>query len=126
MNKRVEIGNIGEKFAARYLADKGYKIIDRNYRSRFGEIDIIATKEKYIVFIEVKTRSERAMVSGFEAVGIKKQIRIIKTALLYLGENNVDLQPRFDVIEIITSEVKNVKKLKHLKNAFGGDYNESF
>lgn len=125
MNKK-EIGTVGEKFAARYLQDQGYKIIDRNYHSRFGEIDIITTKEKYIVFIEVKTRSERAMVSGFEAVGIKKQIRIIKTALLYLGKNNIDLQPRFDVIEIITSEVKNVKKLKHLENAFGGDYNESF
>lgn len=117
MNK---IGEMGEIAAANYLKEKGYKIIKLNYTCRHGEIDIIAQRDEYIIFVEVKTRSINALESGRAAVGITKQKKIITTAMLYLSEFDALLQPRFDIIEIITakSKVFSVKEINHLENAF--------
>ena len=71
-----EIGKIGESLACKYLINKGYKILNRNYQKRCGEIDIIARNDLYLVFLEVKVRKVNAMVSGIEAVDIKKQKKI--------------------------------------------------
>lgn len=127
VNKTLS-GKDGENIAAEYLKNKGYTIIDRNYYSRYGEIDIIAQHEKYIVFVEVKTRCENAMVTAFEAVDKIKQKKIIKTAMIYLEENKVDLQPRFDVIEVLTRRSsKIVKAVNQIENAFlGDDFYETF
>ena len=112
-------GKLGEEYAAEILIKKGYKIIARNYHSRFGEIDIIAENNNYIVFVEVKTREKNYSVSPLEAVTAGKQNKIIKTALLCLQKNETSLQPRFDVIGIIT-EAKNFKviSVEHIENAF--------
>lgn len=112
-------GRLGEKFAARFLSECNYRIDFVNYRNQFGEIDIIARKDQYIVFVEVKTRSLGALSSPAEAVNLKKQERLIKTAVEYLTQNCISLQPRFDVIEIVTNEnTSEVKKLNHIENAF--------
>ncbi len=118
-------GKIGEDYAAELLAKKGYLITQRNYHSRFGEIDIIAENDKYIVFAEVKTRDENFSVSPLEAVTVGKQKKIFKTALLYLQSHQTELQPRFDVIGITTtSDAFTVKLVEHIENAFtGGGYN---
>ncbi len=111
-------GSAGEDYASEFLENKGYKIISRNYHSRNGEIDIICSKDGFIVFVEVKTRGRGAAVSGREAVTLSKQRKIIKTALFYLSANNVtELQPRFDVVEI---SVEERVKLLHIENAFDG------
>ncbi|HCR44501.1 MAG TPA: YraN family protein [Ruminococcaceae bacterium] len=111
-------GALGEDYAAGFLKNKGYIIIERNYRSRFGEIDVIAADSKYIVFVEVKTRSPECMVSPFEAVTRAKQLKIIKTAACYLQKNPCRLQPRFDVMGVTAGGGK-VFSAEYLENAFG-------
>ncbi len=126
----VSKGAAGEVLAARFLREKGYEIWTANYHSRFGEVDIIAANGPYIVFVEVKTRSEGALYEPREAVTADKQRRIIKTAMLYLRNNQINtLQPRFDVIEIITNAKRpmEIMQLDHIQGAFdAGDLDEAF
>ena len=115
-----ETGKLGEKAAAKMLEKNGCIIVCSNYRARFGEIDIIAQDEKYIIFAEVKTRSKGSLLQPREAVDFKKQLKIIKTAEIYLSQNGMKLQPRFDVIEVITEKTGDFKvsEIHHIKNAF--------
>ena len=116
------LGRKGEIEAVKYLSANGYKILDRNFHSRFGEIDIIASKKDIIAFIEVKTRSENAIYSPREAVDFHKQQKCIKTAQAYLVQNRVELQPRFDVSEILLQNREDnklrLKEFNYIENAF--------
>ena len=115
--------------AARFLREKGYTILAANYRSRFGEIDIIATDEHYIVFVEVKARSEDAIYAPREAVTAAKQQRILKTAACFLESHVTDLQPRFDVIEIMNKKDRpmEIVEIDHILSAYeAGDLHASF
>ena len=117
-------GIVGEDYAAELLVKKGYLIVERNYHSRFGEVDIIAENSEYVLFVEVKTRDENFSVSPLEAVTVGKQRKIFKTALLYLQSHRTNLQPRFDVIGITTKHDSfAVKSIEYIENAFtGGGY----
>ena len=117
MNDKRKRGNIGEDFAVKFLAKKGFEIVDRNFRTRFGEIDIIAKDKEYILFIEVKARGENMLFSPAEAVIKSKQRKIILTAQIYLSQNPVELQPRFDIIEVYLERDK-PKKAIMIENAF--------
>ena len=123
---RVSRGAAGEVMAARYLRKKGYTLIAANYRTRFGEIDIIAADKKYIAFVEVKLRSGAAIYTPGEAVTPLKQQKIVKAAMQYLQLHPSDLQPRFDVIAIVADvrDPMKARSLEHLKAAFdvGGMY----
>ena len=119
MDLRHVFGSAGETAAANYLRRKGYKIIERNYSCRFGEIDIIARKKEYIVFVEVTTRQTEDFAMAREYVTYGKQQRILKTAMLWLQQNETELQPRFDVIEVIGEGIG--RKLRHIENAFEAD-----
>ena len=113
MNKRT-IGTKYELIACEYLKSQGYKILEKNFRCRSGEIDIIAEDEKYLVFIEVKYRSGNSCGYAASAVSFRKQQVISRTARFYLMKNNIpDTCPcRFDVVAIDQKEI-------HLyKNAF--------
>lgn len=114
------IGDYGEKLARRYLWFHGYWITEKNYRSRHGEIDIIAKKGKYIVFVEVKTRQEEN-ISRFgrpaRAVGYEKRQHIRYSVNEYLRNRNNKKQPRIDIIEVYLSGKKH--RIEHIKNAFG-------
>lgn len=106
-DERHERGRRGEDEAARVLKKKGYKILERNFRGRFGEIDIVAKDGKSVVFVEVKTRSATDADYGTpgEAVGAKKRDRIIKAAQEWLRRcKDNDRQARFDVVEVIIRE----------------------
>lgn len=107
-------GKYGEQVAGDFLISKGYEIIQFNYHSRYGEIDIIVTDNKYIVFVEVKARSSSSIDVPSAFVTPSKQSKIIKTAIDYMTKYNKNLQPRFDVIEVFISS----KKIRHIKNAF--------
>ena len=97
----IPIGSAGESEAAAFLIGQGYKILERNYRKRMGEIDIIAQHQKTLCFIEVKTRQSHSHGSPLEAVTKQKQRQIIRLSLYYLKENNIaDPQVRFDVVTI--------------------------
>lgn len=111
------LGKVGEDFSAKYLEAQGYKIIDRNYKIRTAEIDIIAEKDNTIIFVEVKTRSNIRHGFPVEAVNLKKQKRIIQAASVFLqDEKYFDCACRFDVIEVYS--VSDELKLRHIENAF--------
>ena len=95
-------------------------LLCKNFHSRYGEIDLIATKDDIIAFVEVKTRAKDSLYSAAEAVTPAKQQKIILTALHYMEEYNSDLQPRFDVCEVYPVVVKRKKtaEINYLENAF--------
>lgn len=112
-----EKGNCGENIAAAYLIKNGYSVIGNNYHSRYGEIDIIAEKGDYIIFVEVKLRKKNSRVNAFESVSLSKQKKIIETSVIYLQENPTSLQPRYDVVSI-TDFGDGTYKTEHIENAF--------
>lgn len=114
MNKR-QIGNHYEDIAVRYLTEKGYQVLERNYRIRTGEIDIIARDGKYLVFVEVKYRANERRGKALEAVDFRKQKVIFRTAQVYLHQNGMGTETpcRFDVVGITGDEIV------HIKDAFG-------
>lgn len=120
MNLTKKTGDKGEDLTAKYLRERGFIITKRNFHSRYGEIDIIAENEQYILFVEVKTRKSGAFVSGFSAVDIHKRRKIIATAEEYLSKTLTDLQPRFDVAEITVfgEKERTEYKMNYIENAF--------
>jgi putative endonuclease len=105
-NRRNILGQRGEELAATYLQDSGYRILERNYRNYYGEIDIIALhisgQAKTLVFVEVKTRKNDRFSHPSEAVTRKKQLQISKVALEYLEKNKLaEVAARFDVVAIL-------------------------
>ena len=117
MNSK-ERGELGEQYACSYLMGNGYKILDRNFHSRFGEIDIVAADSKYIVFVEVKLRKNDMYGKACEAVSPAKQRKIISTALIWLEYKRCKLQPRFDVIEVYSTEEGAPPSINHIIDAF--------
>ena len=79
-----KVGENGEKRVAEFLRKNGFSVVKRNYQCRYGEIDIIAESKQYILFVEVKTRKENALISGIEAVNSHKQQRIVLAAQDYI------------------------------------------
>lgn len=114
------LGSWGEEKAAAYLRRKGYRILEMNYSARGGEIDIIARRGRYLVFVEVKLRKNADFAQGREYVHAAKQQRIINTAKLYLARVETELQPRFDVIEIYAPQGEQSRRIaiEHIENAF--------
>jgi len=115
-------GAKAERIAADYLRKKHFKLVDYNYRTRFGEIDLILEKKeglknRFIVFAEVKMRNASSIAEPKEFVDASKQQKIIMAASEYIARNKCKLQPRFDVIEIICNEDETIS-VKHLENAF--------
>ena len=115
-----KLGAFGERKAANYLRLHGYRIIDTNCRYRQGEIDIIAKRRDYIVFVEVKLRKNNTYGEAREFVTPAKQQRVIMAAQLWLQTHETELQPRVDVIEVYAPDGVNSKKvmINHIENAF--------
>lgn len=110
-------GKKGEGIAAKYLKNKGYKILEKNFRKPYGEIDIIAQKGENFAFVEVKTRKNDLYGTPAEFVTAKKQERLKKAAYTYIQQNDLDAEFTFDIIEVYLNEEK-VIKINHLINAF--------
>ena len=110
----------GEHVAAAYLRRRFYRILDMRYRTRFGEIDIIAKRGRYLVFVEVKLRKTDRFAEAMEYVDRRKQERILSSASVYLAKYPTRLQPRFDVIEVYAPEGCHTKRpcINHLEDAF--------
>ena len=120
MGRNNLAGAWGESIAAEYLRKKKYVLDAMNYRSRFGEIDLIVHDREYLIFVEVKMRKSGKFAAASDFVDSRKQSRLRLTASLYLSENPTDLQPRFDVIEIYAPEGIDTKNphINHLEDAF--------
>lgn len=114
------IGDYGEKYASSYISKHGYRIVERNYKRKCGEIDIIAYDGDCLCFIEVKTRSRTDYGKAWEAVDRRKREKIIRTSAWYLAEHNVNAPIRFDVIEVYLEEKMFTfsTKINVIKNAF--------
>jgi len=116
--KKRSLGKSGEEKALNYLQKKGYHFLTQNYRSPFGEIDLIFQDKQHFVFVEVKTRTSEKFGSGMEAVDCRKQQRMIKGALYYLGKHDHQNKPfRFDVISILAPSAEK-EEIVHLVGAF--------
>ena len=114
------LGRWGEALAADHLRRAGYQLLAANWRSRFGEIDLIAADREYLCFVEVKLRKSAAFGGAGEFVGRRKQDKLRLTAELYLSQHPTRLQPRFDVIEIYAPQGTDTKapRVRHIENAF--------
>lgn len=118
MYNNRKIGKRYEKKAEEFLIQQGYIILEQNYYSRWGEIDLIGKDGRYFVFIEVKYRNNTKNGSGFESVTKRKQKKICQTALFYLVEHNISMDEpiRFDIVSIDQQGKKEVFTL--IKNGF--------
>lgn len=114
-----QLGAEGEKLAAKFLKRRGYKIVQRNYRCKLGEIDIIASRKGILIFVEVKTRTTEEFGQPQHAITPAKKNQISKAALSYIRENNLARQScQFDVIAIMFSSGSRKPKIQHIENAF--------
>lgn len=112
MKNKVE-GNIGEVLSVNFLKKQGYKILSINFKTKFGEIDIIAQDKDTIVFVEVKRRETLKFGRPIEAIDYRKELKIKRVAEYYLNKTKIyEVNVRFDVIEILGKEIS------HIKNAF--------
>jgi putative endonuclease len=115
--KNIEFGKAAEREAAEFLKTKGYKILKVNYRTKLGEIDIIAKDKDTICFVEVKGRHSLNLGNPCEAVSLRKQGQIAKAAVYYLKLNDLFGQSaRFDVLAILYRD--NKSEISLIKNAF--------
>lgn len=113
----LETGKSGEDLAVHYLCQKGYRIIERNYRTPYGEIDIICQLDRVLVFVEVKTRRNTKFGHPYEAVNRKKIAHLKKAAYIYLQSlNHPYAEVRFDVVSIMIQERGN--NIEHIMAAF--------
>lgn len=117
----IEHGKWGEAVALGLLEKQGYEMLATSFRCRFGEIDLIVKNEKFLVFVEVKTRKDASFAHAREFVNKAKQRKIVATAKYWLAINSTKLQPRFDVIEVYAPDGQQTKspKVNHIENAFG-------
>ncbi|HFQ91034.1 MAG TPA: YraN family protein [Desulfobulbus sp.] len=118
----MPLGRRGEELAARHLEQQGYRILARNYRRRFGEIDIIARHRGQLVFIEVKTRLSTRYGSPFAAVDRRKQHQLVRVATDYIARHHLeDEVARFDVVAV-TRDRDGRTRVDVLEDAFHPDY----
>ena len=121
-----QIGDLGENFAVKLYKKLGFTVTQRNYHSRYGEIDLIAESADTLCFVEVKTRALNTLGTPAEAVDYRKQKKLTLTANAYLGEHECYKQPRFDVLELWQQDGK-ITHYNLIENAFsaedfGGQY----
>ena len=120
MRRRDLLGPWGEALACEYLRGRGCRIVACNYRSRFGEIDVIAEDRRFLIFAEVKLRKSAEHGAAREFVDLRKQERLRATASMFLEEHETALQPRFDVIEIYAPDGLQTRHpyLRQIEDAF--------
>lgn len=113
---RISFGKQGENLAAGYLLEEGYEILERNWRFKHIEVDIIARDKNELVIAEVKTRTGNSWGEPYTAVDIRKQRALIFAAERYIFSQNLDLDVRFDIVSIIIDHGRTV--VEHIKEAF--------
>lgn len=119
MDKRKACGDRGEAAVAEWLAKRGCVIVERQYRCRWGEIDLIArTSRGVLCFVEVKTRSRRAVAPPREAVTASKQRKLRTAASWYLAQTGLDCPCRFDVAEVFPADAGGRRQINYIISAF--------
>lgn len=116
MTDKIKRGAEGEALAARFLQEKGYEIVDRNYRFKRSEIDLIAKKNGWLIFVEVKTRTSNAFGYPEEFVDRAKEKKIMEGAEQYMLDQNWEGNVRYDIVSILLSGGN--AEILHLEDAF--------
>jgi putative endonuclease len=116
--KNQQIGKQGEDLAAQLLLEKGFRIVERNYRAGRVELDIIAwAHDRLLVFVEVKTRASENFGGPLDAVDAKKQARMARAAAWYMDSIGYDWEIRFDIVAILLKDDK-LQEIRHVEDAF--------
>ena len=116
MSKESDLGKLGEELAVAFLKKHDHIILEQNYKWEKSEIDIIATKNNRIIFVEVKTRQSPYLSDPALMVPIKKWKQVMKAADIYMKENDAQLTAQFDIVSVITN--KEYTKIDHYDEAF--------
>jgi putative endonuclease len=117
--RRRPLGEQGERLAARFLRRQGMRILARQLRTHWGEVDLIAVDGRTIVFVEVKTRRAGTLADALEAITVQKQRRLMQLALAYLRRHDLmDCAARFDVVAIVWPGGRGRPEIHHIRNAF--------
>ena len=120
---RQEVGKLGEKLAKKFLKKRGYHICETNFRCRGGEIDIVARKKDYLVFIEVRTKSNLDFGTPEESITQSKKEKLITSALTYINaHNNLPSLWRIDVVAVEVDQKGKAKRIELIENAVGENY----
>lgn len=115
--RKLDQGNRGEEIAAEYLRKKGFHILDRNFRIRGGELDIVATHDNTLIFIEVKTRTSQQFGTALEAITPWKLKSLIKTAQFYkVAHRNLPDSLRIDAVSVMLDLQDNLVSIEHMEN----------
>jgi putative endonuclease len=114
--KNLEVGKRGEDLAEEYLKKEGYCVLAKNYKNKYGEIDIIINKGKELIFVEVRSKTEEKFGSPEETVKKKKKEKLEKNALAYTAFHNYNGAYRIDLICVVFSAKGNVLRITHHKN----------
>ncbi len=118
MTYQREIGNKGEQIAADHLKDKGYQLLDHNFHTRYGELDLVMLDKGMVVFVEVKTRTSETFGSPEESITSSKMEHIQNTGLLWLQEHEESPEDwRIDVVSILLNRNGQLKNIEHFINA---------
>ncbi len=121
--EKRKTGNIGECLACSYLKKKGYRILERNFRTIFGEIDIVARLNEIMVFVEVKTRLTSSLGPPYLAITKVKERHIIKNAIFYLKAHRIiEVQWRIDIVSIKLNDKYETEKIELIENAVEDNY----
>jgi len=113
MQNKDQVWRIGEEVARKYLGDKGYRIIEQNYRTRYSEIDLIVERNNVLIFVEVRTKRNNNFVSPEESINQKKLKKLYWNAENYMNIKKYKGQSRIDAICIILDSNNNIEKLEH-------------
>lgn len=126
-------GGAGEDAALKRYEENGFTLVERNFQTRYGEIDLIVKNDRILAFVEVKTRTPNSRMGGIASMNRTKMCKIFKTALIYMQSVKFDLQPRFDVVDIVgqwivqdDKEIFYVDKMTIYDNAFGSEVYNGF
>lgn len=117
---RQELGRRGEDLAARLLAEKGYQVLDRNWRCEVGELDLVAQEDDCLAFVEVRTRRGRTMGSPEESITVAKQARLIDLADAYVQAHDWPGHWRIDVVAVEIDAGGRLLRVEHYENAVTG------
>lgn len=116
---KKELGILGERIAERFLLAKGYKVLDKNFKTKWGEIDLVAKKKKGIVFVEVKTIRKKQGFAAEDEISRKKKMQLRKMAQIYLAQKRMPPETlcQIDILAIEIGRDFKRAKIKHFKNA---------
>lgn len=117
--KNLEIGYWGEQTAKIYLQNKGYRIIEKNYRTKYAEIDLIARDKSILVFVEVRTRKDELFGSPEDSINRDKMRKLTRNAEAYAARKKYTKEYRIDVICIVLNEEKGTRRIDHYENVTG-------